>query len=163
MRALRQQFPWRLVDSQRCMVHAAKRKLIAQQAGGRRHTEHARSCAALQGGSRLLLADVEYFLQSMGLRLLVLEQQLVPGTLGCTVGACSACMLRMFVACRQASSCQVGPFWRGSCRSCRRKSAVVSSRVRNATQSQQLYFCVGLVAQWRQDSLVSSRSQDATC
>ena len=38
-----------------------------------------RSCAALQGGSRLSRTDAQYFLQSMGLRLLVLERQLVPG------------------------------------------------------------------------------------
>ena len=84
------------------MVHAAKRKLIAQQAGGRRHAEHAQSCAALHGGSRLSLADVEYF----GLQLVVQGSggRREPGPLGCTVGACSACMLRMFVPCRQAAA-----------------------------------------------------------
>ena len=40
VRALRQKFSWRLVDSQRRMVHAAKRKLMTLQAGGRGHADH---------------------------------------------------------------------------------------------------------------------------
>ena len=113
VRALRKKFSWRLLDSQRGVVFAAKRKLVELQAAGCGGfvQEVALCCPA--GWISIARGSVEYFfLQTMALRLLVLERQ----------GDCFVLMLGTW---RHRSCCHAGVRWLASCRSCRQTSAVV--------------------------------------